>query len=314
MKLRIMLSDIWKLSIRAIFLFGILITTQSLALSQWLPPLEPVSKHYKELATLSPSPNPNRANLESIEYPWAEYSKSAITNSLLRTVYLSAEDEAKLPGLIKFPANSSDQTRAELDYLLKLQNSRTPAEITRAEFIANIGSFPNIINPTDPDYTENRKNLFYIAKPVGEWFNNDSFPATTNLLMNCIQDIRATEFRLKRYFKRPRPYHLEPSLKPLARIQSPSFASGHTLWAFTEAFIFGEIIPDKREQFLNMAEEVRWSRELMGIHYPSDNEASRVIAWHLVKYWYNNPQFVADLEKAKIEWQLKRNLSGSTNP
>ena len=126
--------------------------------------------------------------------------------------------------------------------------------------------------------------------------------------MNCIQDIRATEFRLKRFFKRPRPYHLEPKLQPLARIQSPSFASVHTLWAFTEAYIFSEIIIEKREQFLNAAEEVRWSRELMGIHYPSDNEASRVVGWYLLKYWYNNPQFVADLEKAKIEWKVKKDL------
>lgn len=276
------------------------------AFAQWTHPLEQAEKHYKTLATLSPASNPKRARMDLIEYPWTEYGKNAITNSLVRTYYLSQEDEAKLPGLIKFPANSSDQTRAELDYLLSLQNSRTKEQIARAEYIAGIGSFPNIVNPTDPDYAENRKQLFYIASLVGDWYNSDNFPATTDLLLNCIQDIRTTEFRLKRFFKRPRPYHLEPKLQPLARIQSPSFASGHTLWAFTEAYIFSEIIPEKREQFLNAADEVRWSRELMGIHYPSDNEASRVVGWYLIKYWYNNPQFVADLEKAKIEWELKK--------
>lgn len=277
------------------------------AFAQWTHPLEPIGKHYKTLAALSPAPNLERTAMDLIEYPWAEYSKGAITASLMRSFYLSQEDEAKLPGLIKFPANSSDQTRAELDYLLSLQNSRTIEQIARAEYIADIGSFPNIVNPTDADYNENRKQLFYIAAPsVGEWFNSDNFPETTNLLMNCIQDIRTTEFRLKRFFKRPRPYHLEPKLQPLAKIQSPSFASGHTLWSFTEAYIFSEIIPEKREQFLSAAEEVRWSRELMGIHYPSDNEASRIIGWYLLQYWYHNPQFVADLEKAKIEWKTKK--------
>jgi len=124
--------------------------------------------------------------------------------------------------------------------------------------------------------------------------------------LNCIQDIRVTEFRLKFHFRRPRPYHLEPALQPLARIKSPSFASGHSLWAFTEAFIFSEIIPDKRNLFLAKAEEVRWSRELMGIHYPSDNEASRVIGWYLLKFWYNNAQFREDMKKAKEEWKIKR--------
>ena len=274
--------------------------------SAWIHPLEPISKHYKTLAFLSPLPNPARAWMDTITYPWAEYSKGALTSSLMRTAYLLPADEAKLPGLIQFPANSSDQTRAELDYLLNLQKTRTPKEIERAQYIANFGSTPSIINPLDSEYAENRKELFYVATPVmGKDFVYENYPAITALLMGCIQDIRVTEFRLKRYFKRARPYHLEPKLQPLARISSPSFASGHSLWSFTEAYIFSELIPEKREAFLNRAEEVRWSRELMGIHYPSDNEASRVIGWYLLTYWYNNPQFVADMEKAKIEWARK---------
>lgn len=277
-----------------------------IAFSQSLHQLEPTDKHYKTLAAQSSIPDPAHISLDSIEFPWTEYGTYALSNSLMRTVYLSQKDEAKLPGLIKFPANSSLQTRAELDYLLSLQAKRTKEEIARAEYIADIGSSPNIINPTDPNYVKNRQQLFYIASSVGEWFNNDNFPAITNLLHNCIQDIRVTEFRLKRYFKRPRPYHLEPKLAPLARMQSPSFASGHTLWAFTQAFIFSEIIPEKRTEFLKMAEEVRWSRELIGIHYPSDNEASRVISWHLLNFWSSNPQFKADMEKAKAEWKAKK--------
>ncbi len=290
---------------KAALLIIISLTACLQSFSQWVHPLEPISKHYKTLAALSPLPNPTRAALDTVNFPWTEYSKSALTNSLMRTYYLSAEDEAKLPALITFPANSSDQTRGELDYLLKLQNSRTKEDTAKAKYIANIGSWPNIINPTDPDYNENREQLFYIAGSVGLWFNHQNFPATTQLLLNCIQDIRVTEFRLKRFFKRARPYHLEPKLNPLTRINSPSFPSGHVLWAYTEAYIFSEIIPEKREQFLNMADEVRWSREVMGIHYPSDDEASRIIGRYLLNYWYHNPQFIADMEKAKIEWQLK---------
>jgi acid phosphatase (class A) len=39
--------------------------------------------------------------MDTIIFPWSEYSQNALTNSLVRTVYLSKEDEAKLPGLIK---------------------------------------------------------------------------------------------------------------------------------------------------------------------------------------------------------------------
>ena len=281
----------------------IISTTQA----QTVTSLEPISKHYKTLASLDNTAKSKRYYLDTISFPWSEYSRSAITNSLLRTVYIGEEDEAKLPSLISYPANSSDQTKSELDYLLDLQASRTEDQIKRAEYIGQIGSTPSIINPADSDYAANRNQLFYIAQHVGEWYNPQNFPATTRLLMNAIQDIRVTEFRLKRFFKRPRPYHLEPRLKPLARIGSPSFASGHTLWAFTQAYLFSEMIPQKKSEFVDRAEEVRWSRELMGIHYPSDNEASRIIAWHLLQSWKKNPQFVYDLEQARIEWEQKKN-------
>lgn len=293
---------------KAILLILIFLFQLSISFSQSPHTLEPATKYYKTYSELSASPNPARAWMDTIKFPWSEYGQNAITNSLVRTVYLSKEDEAKLPGLIKLPANSSDETRAELDHLLSLQNSRTKEQIDRAEYIANLGSWFNILNPTDPDYNENKKELFYIADTIGSWYNYENFPATTQLLLNCIQDIRVTEFRLKWYFKRPRPYHLEPKLQPLTKIKSPSFASGHSLWSFTEAYIFSEIIPKKRELFLKRAEEVRWSRELMGIHYPSDNEASRIIGWYLLKYWYNNPQFVKDLAAAKKEWAAKKDL------
>jgi acid phosphatase (class A) len=294
--------------VNAAFLILIFPATLSSSFGQFIHPLEVPSKYYKTYGALSPLPNPERAWMDTVTFPWSEYSQNAITNSLVRTVYLNKEDEAKLPGLIKTPANSSDETRAELDHLLSLQNNRTKEQIGRAEYIANIGSWFNILNPDDPDYNENKKQLFYIADTIGSWYNYQNFPATTQLLLNCIQDIRVAEFRLKWNFKRPRPYHLEPKVQPLTRIKSPSFASGHTLWAYTEAYIFSEIIPEKRALFLQRADEVRWSRELLGIHYPSDNEASRLVGWYLLKYWHNNPQFKEDLAKAKEEWQLKSAL------
>ena len=44
----------------------------------------------------------------------------------------------------------------------------------------------------------------------------------------------------------------------------------------------------------------------MGIHYPSDNEGSRVVAWHLLDTWGRNPKIGADLQRAKIEWAAKK--------
>jgi acid phosphatase (class A) len=257
---------------------------------------------YLQLKKLSSLPSNVRAWMDTIAFPWAEYGKAALANSLLKPYYLTSSEQESLLYSVTVPANSSEQTKAELQYLIQLQETRTAEEIAKAQAIANVGSSPLIINPTDSAYAEYLRHLFYIAQPLGNWYNPDNFPATTRLLMNCIQDIRATEFHVKRYFKRPRPYHLEPALQPLARISSPSFASGHSLWAYSQAYLFGEIVPSAKKMFLARAAEVRWSREIMGIHFPSDNDASIVLSQKLLSYWMTNPRFVADLEQAKIEW------------
>ena len=273
--------------------------------------LELPNSYYNALGTLDQSPSVERGYMDTMSFPWNEYSQNALTYSLVRTVYLDVQEEARLPSLVTPPANSSAQTQQELQYLLGLQESRKPEEIQRAQQIASIGSWFNIINPTDSEFLENKSQLFYIASHIGSWYNPQQFPLTTELLLKCIQDIRVTEFRLKRHFMRPRPYHLEPRIHHLVRVRSPSFPSGHTLWAFAQAYLFSEIIPERRSEFLRKADEVRWSRELLGIHYPSDNEASRIIAWHLLKAWYKNPLFISDLHKAKEEWRQKRTLSAT---
>src|SRR5690606_5069728 len=102
---------------------------------------------------------------------------------------------------------------------------------------------------------------------------------------------------------RPRPYHLEARLQPLMKINSPSFTSGHTLWAFIQAFTWSEVVPEKQKEFIALAEEIRRSREIMGIHYPSDNEASRQIAYKMLQYYFKNEKFKKDLGEAVNEWK-----------
>ncbi len=117
-----------------------------------------------------------------------------------------------------------------------------------------------------------------------------------------MRDMRVMEFTIKYHVIRPRPYHLEAELKPLTRIGSPSFASGHTLWAFIQAYTWSELLPQHRAEFLKLAEEIRRSREIMGIHYPSDNEVARQVTHRMLTYYFQNPAFQRDLEAAKAEW------------
>lgn len=80
-------------------------------------------KEYANIARLSASSQPQRAGLDSITFPIEKMNKAFYRALKLRAVYLDVPlDSFRLPN---FPANSSEQTRAELNYLLDLQSKRT---------------------------------------------------------------------------------------------------------------------------------------------------------------------------------------------
>ena len=47
------------------------------------------------------------------------------------------------------------------------------------------------------------------------------------------------------------------------------------------------------------------SREILGVHYPSDSEASRIFARQFVNLLFQNEKFIQDFEKVKEEWRSK---------
>ena len=176
-------------------------------------------------------------------------------------------------------------------------------QVARVQLLGDIGYWPSIDQvPTHPYYERNLKDLFFEGTAVlGEGVTAESFPKVSRLLRGIMHDMRLMEFTIKYSLLRPRPYHLEPALKPLKKINSPSFASGHTMWAFIQAFTWSELVPEKREAFIALAEEIRRSREVMGIHFPSDNEASRRIAYTMIQYYFQNRDFKKDFQEAEKE-------------
>src|SRR5690606_1997155 len=138
--------------------------------------LADVSDHYKTLQQFSNTPNPSRAWMDTIKYPPAEYG-SSIVYLLVKPYYLSDDQVKNLTGSVNFPANSSDQVRKELDYMLDLQTKRTPEEVKRVEFLGNIGYWPSInMVPSHQLYEQNLKDLFFEGREVlGENANSKNF-------------------------------------------------------------------------------------------------------------------------------------------
>lgn len=287
-------------------IFIICITINTGVVAQILHPLEPAKNHYAELQRLDAKSNPERSTLDALSFTPDQYNSVALAYTLMAPAYLNSEQIQKLKNSVNFPANSSDQTRAELDFLLEWQEKRTPEQVRRtSQVLAPIGYWPHVNVKKDHDrYQKNVYDLMFEGKEVlGKQCTVANYPATFKLLQGVTKDMRIMEFTVKYHLLRARPYVLEPKLRPLQIMGSPSFASGHTLWAYIQAFAWSELVPRKRQQFLDLAYEIGESREVMGIHYPSDEEAARVLAHNMLSAMWTNPTFQEDLNAAKREWK-----------
>ncbi len=289
---------------RCIILIIVLFHCYSLT-AQNIHPLESAKTHYKQFQLLDPNPNSERAYLDKIVFPSSSYSSGSLIYTMVKPEYLNEIQVSQLKSFINFPANSSNQTKAELDFLKEWEAKRTKAQEQQAsDVLARIGYWPHIsVLKNHPRYQENMEHLFYEGRTImGDDCNATNYPATAKLLEGVTKDVRIIEFTVKYHLLRPRPYHLDPNLNPLAQMSTPSFASGHTLWAYIQAFVWSELIPEKRKQFLDIAYEIGESREIMGIHYPSDEEAARILAHRMLVLMTENKKFRLDLGNAKKEW------------
>jgi acid phosphatase (class A) len=262
--------------------------------------VRPPKDHYKALGALPAKPDPAYAWMDTIVYPAKEVATGTLAATMMRTAYL-IEDVPSLLNIQPPPANSSEQTRAELKFLLELEKKRTTEEVNRYKTLAGIFHSPNNFNPLDPDYDRNYRSLFHVGSPLGEWYNYKNLPLTAKMLSNVYRDATYYFYNLKVKINRPRPYMLEPQLKFLERPPHQSYPSGHSTASYVNAYVLMEIAPELADEFLKMAAEMAYSREVLGVHYPSDSEMGRILARNLVNEFFKKEKFQKDFEAAKKE-------------
>ncbi|MEM6542750.1 MAG: phosphatase PAP2 family protein [Bacteroidota bacterium] len=266
--------------------------------------IEPIGNHYKALQRLSPEKRVDFSSMDTIAYPTDKYLDFLLVYALNQPKYLTEGQVNFLSRSVAFPANSSEQTRAELDFLLDLQNKRTESGNARVLQLAGIGYWPHKnYTKTHRGYSENESELFFMAEEVmGKNKLTVNYPKTLELLKGVMNDTRHIEFAIKFDLLRARPYHLDTNIKPLREIPTPSFPSGHTLWAYIQAFTLSELIPEKRDEFIGLAYEIGLSREIMGVHFPSDEETARQITHRMLTLMWHTEKFQNDFNAAKEEW------------
>jgi acid phosphatase (class A) len=273
----------------------------------------PAKGHYQKLTSLSSKKDPAFAWMDTIVYPAKEHATGSLAATKLRTAYL-IDDVPSLLNIPLPPANSSEQTRAELAFLRQLQEKRTAQEVERYQQLAGIFHSPNNFNPLDKDYDRNFSSLFHVGKALGEWYTYKNLPKTAKFLSNVYRDAMYYVFNLKLSVNRPRPYMLDTTLKYLERPQHASYPSGHSSASFANAYIMSDIAPELADTFLKRAEEMALSREVLGVHYPSDSEMGRIWARNFVNQLFLQKKFRDDFAEAKKEiLEFRKNNSSGKN-
>jgi acid phosphatase (class A) len=260
--------------------------------------MPPALPEYQKTGKLDARPRSSFASLDSIKFPIDRMSKGFYRALKLRAVYIDVPvEDFRLPD---FPANSSLQTQAELDYLFQLQQTRTDAMIDSARAIAGV-SFNPFIHYSDSNYNYYRKNLFFIGRSMGEWFNERNLPKTADLIANVWQDQLYYMWSFKIKFNRARPNAMDKRIRNLEQTMWPAYPSGHATFAYTNAFLLMELLPEQSKTFYADAVQCARSREILGVHFPSDSEAGRILARQLIDRMKKSKKFLNDLSAAKEE-------------
>ena len=264
--------------------------------------LTPSRGHYKALEQISPLQQAENIALDKIIFPWPEAKATRAVE--FKPLYLSALTlkDFEVPD---FPANSSKQTRAELDYLLQLQAQRNDAEVAYSIYLADI-YYSARAKPEDANYQALRKNLFHIGRSIGTWFNPETLPITADFMAKVWQDASFFMWSAKNKFLRARPYQLDAQLKNLEETNWPAYPSGHALNSYVNAYVYQELAPEFTDVFIKDAYDMAHSREIIGVHFPSDSEISRQLARRVVNKLFENESFKKDFEAVKNEWEMVR--------
>jgi acid phosphatase (class A) len=182
------------------------------------------------------------------------------------------------------PANDSGQTRAELDAMLRIQAERPPPIALRAQEDAKVSVF-RFKDAVDSDR-----------------FAEANLPLTTALFKKVTEDEGLVIGPVKDAFARPRPFVLEPRLNPLIeKSTSASYPSGHATWGYAVGAVLADMLPERRAEIMERAQEYAFNRVIAGVHYPTDVQAGALAGAAFAAMLFASPQFRKEEAAAAAE-------------
>jgi len=147
---------------------------------------------------------------------------------------------------------------------------------------------------------------FAIFRPVlGEEFTRERFPQTAALLTATVQGVNPAINAAKRAYERERPYVEDRTLLRCDNPESPStndsYPTGHGAGGWALALVLAEVLPARADALLQRGRDFGESRIICGYHFPSDVDASRLVAAGGVARLHGESSFRRQLDAARRE-------------
>ena len=209
--------------------------------------------------------------------------KTLLENCNLSYGKMLAQDEAKITDNDKFishfrkngilkklesiqPPNEK-QTLQELEQLKKIMANATQ-EMLRFAIHAEVDETET--------YQRFIRNVLKINLPND--FTTSIFDQTDPIVMY-----------LKKHYNRARPeqfanaYNIPFQVEITHTALHPAYPSGHAFDSFIMEHVMKRLAPSKAKEIEEFTEQMRESRIYVGLHYPSDNQISKVLANEIIK-------------------------------
>lgn len=234
---------------------------------------------------------PALAPVANVEFAVSRWHPALLEKLFAGPTLLDARTDYAVPAP---PPNQSTETLRELVDLLVLQKD---ARSSRETIYARIEDHHGIL-PADL--------LFY----HGMIPSLDEAPELWKLLDTVNEEALWFVLREKMRFSRARPSDLEPSLTTMLPVPGhPSYPSGHATLYRAVFDVLGELVPECRDAWRELAGDVAHRREIAGLHFASDSAAGadlgEAIARDLLEGGHLKPLF-DELTKAVFEREITK--------
>jgi acid phosphatase (class A) len=198
--------------------------------------------------------------------------------------YLSTQQLDLSKILSPSPPATSELQKRDMAEVLRLQETRTPAQAERA-------------------VADNDQSLGRIADEVfGEKAAALRSPKFSQFAERVTQDTRAIFLASKDVWKRPRPFSASPEVKAIGELPTTgSYPSGHATRGYLVAILLSNMVPEKSAELFARGREYGENRIVAGVHYPTDVEAGRLSATAIAAALMQNDRFMKDFNEAKAE-------------